>query len=300
MSSIHERVAAARHRLREAGIPSDEADLDARLLAQRALGWDAARLLTRANEQEPAGFLDEYGTLVTRRAAREPMAYVLGRQEFWGLEFEVSAAVLIPRPETELIVDAALETFADPIATIDIADIGTGSGCLAVTLAHERPNARVVASDVSGAALGVAQRNAARHGVSSRVQFLEADLLGGTAQPFDLIVSNPPYVPERDRATLQPEVRDYEPPAALFAGDDGLSVIRRLVDEAAPRLKPKGFVIFEFGFGQADAVRTLVARALDLSLLEVRNDLQGIPRVAIARRSSQSTVQLTGLSTVNC
>lgn len=284
MSTIHARVAAARHRLREAGIPSDEADLDARLLAESALRWDAARLFAHANEQEPAGFVYEYGTLVTRRAAREPMAYVLGRQEFWGLEFEVSVAVLIPRPETELVVDAALETFAGPIASIDIADIGTGSGCLAVTLAHERPNARVVATDVSGAALDVARRNAARHGVSARVQFLEADLLGPIEQPFDLIVSNPPYVPERDRATLQPEVRDYEPPAALFAGDDGLSVIRRLVDNAAVRLKPEGFMIFEFGFGQADAVQAIVAAAPGLALVQVRSDLQRIPRVAIATR----------------
>jgi release factor glutamine methyltransferase len=271
--------------LREAGIPGDEADLDARLLAERVLGWDAARLLTRGDEPEPAGFAHAYDALVVRRAAREPMAYLLGRREFWGLEFDVTPAVLIPRPETELIVEVALATFPEAQATIDIADIGTGSGCLAVTLAHERRAAHIVATDVSPAALDVARRNAAQHAVASRVELIETDLLNGIDRTFDLIVSNPPYVPERDRATLPPEVREHEPSAALFGGSDGLAVVRRLAQHAAPRLKPGGVLIFEFGFGQADSVKEIVSRAPGLGLLDVRSDLQGIPRVAIIERS---------------
>ena len=283
MITIQECVASARQRLRDAGIPGDEADLDARLLAEHVLKWDAARLLTHAAEPEPARFAEQYGEVVTRRAAREPMAYVLGRQEFWGLDFEVSPAVLIPRPETELIVEAALAAFPDSKTPLDIADVGAGSGCLAVALAHERPKARVVAIDLSRAALEVARRNAVRHRVAARIELAEGDLLAGINRAFDLIVSNPPYVPNRDRATLPPEVRDHEPHGALFAGDDGLSVIRRLVDHAVARLKPAGLLIVEFGFGQADAVKALITQTPGLSLLEVRRDLQGIPRVAISR-----------------
>ena len=282
--TVHDRVAGARRRLRDAGIPGDEADLDARFLAECVLDWDAARLLAHANEPEPAGFADTFHALVARRAAREPMAYVVGRQEFWGLEFEVSPAVLIPRPETELIVETALAAFPDAKGALEIADVGVGSGCLAVALAKERPAARVVATDVSSAALDVARRNAARHGVNGRVELVETDLLNGIDRTFDLIVSNPPYVPESDRATLQPEVRDHEPPTALFGGRDGLAVIGRLLNRAAQWLKPNGRVIFEFGFGQSGAVTDLIAHARGLALLAVRDDLQGIPRVAISRR----------------
>jgi release factor glutamine methyltransferase len=282
--TIHERVAAARTRLLAAGLPQPEADLDARLLAQWLLGWDAVRFLTHADETEPAGFHPRYADVVGRRAAREPLAYVTGRQEFFGRSFEVSAAVLIPRPETEAIVEAVLEIDPGLRDPIEVADVGTGSGCLAVTLALERPTARLLATDVSSAALAVARRNAERHGVADRVGFLRADLLDGVQTAFDVIVANPPYVPERDRASLQPEVRDHEPAGALFAADEGLAVIARLLEQAVPRLKPGGRLVFEFGYGQSDRVRAAIGRTLGLSLLEIRRDLQGISRTALVRR----------------
>ena len=282
MTLISARVAAARERLRAAAIPPDEADLDARVLAERILDWDTARYLTNANEEEPEGFAERFEALVARRAGREPTAYIVGRREFCGVDFQVTPAVLIPRPETELIVEAALAAFSRSSGAIDIADVGTGSGCLAVTLARERPASRVLATDISSDALDVARLNARRLGVASRVELLETDLLNGVEREFDLIVSNPPYVPEDDRAQLQPEVRDYEPSRALFAGDDGLSVIRRLIDQVPGRLKPEGRLIFEFGFGQADGIRTLLSNTRSMVLLDLRRDLQGIPRVAIA------------------
>jgi release factor glutamine methyltransferase len=290
MVTIHARVASGRERLRRAGIPPEEADLDARLLAQTLLGWDAARFLTLASDAEPADFAALYEPLVARREGREPLAYITGRQEFWGLEFEVSPAVLIPRPETELIVETALERFPDRHASLEAADVCTGSGCLAVALAHERPGARIVAADVSADALRTARRNVDRHGVAGRVDLVQADVLDGLdgaagTGAVDLIVSNPPYVPDRDRETLQPEVRDHEPPIALFAGEDGLAIIRRLVDQSIDRLKTGGLLIFEFGIGQADAVRELISQRPGLEVLDVKQDLQGIPRTAVARRS---------------
>jgi release factor glutamine methyltransferase len=286
MVTIHMRVAAGRERLRRAAITPDEADLDARLLAQKLLGWDAARFFTSANEGEPADFAALYERLVERRERREPLAYITGHQEFWGLEFEVSPAVLIPRPETELIVEAVLERFPESHASLEAADVCTGSGCLAVALAHERPGVRIVAADVSADALRTARRNADRHRVADRIQFEQADLLDGTGSTaVDLIVSNPPYVPDGDRATLQPEVRDHEPPVALFAGEDGLAIIRRLVDRSTGQLKTGGLLIFEFGVGQADAVRELISQSPGLTMLDVKQDLQGIPRTAVVRRS---------------
>lgn len=285
---IHQHVADARQRLRESGIPAAEADLDARLLAQRILGWDAARLLTSADEEASERFTARYHAVVERRARHEPMAYILGTQEFWGLTFEITPAVLIPRPETEIIVEAALEMFPDPQAALQIADVGTGSGCLAISLAHERSNARVVAVDVSGDAIDVAYANAVRHGVSERITFVGADVLGDPLLDrftFDLIVSNPPYVPESDRATLQPEVRDHEPPGALFAGADGLAVIRPLVAQSVVRLKKGGMLMFEIGVGQADAVRELISSTRGLTMVDLRRDLQGIPRTAVVQRT---------------
>ncbi len=173
-----------------------------------------------------------------------------------------------------------------PIARrpLSIADIGTGSGCLAVALAVERPRATIVATDLSPDALDVARKNAARYGVDGRIRFVQTDLLRDVETSFDLIVSNPPYVPESERAALQPEVRDHEPPMALFAADAGLSVIKRLVGEAAERLRPCGFLIFEFGFGQSDAVQDLLSGHAAFRDIELMSDLQGIPRTAIARK----------------
>jgi release factor glutamine methyltransferase len=286
MTTIHERVAAARQQLREAGISLDEADLDARLLAEHILGWDATEFFTSANGPEPEEFQTAYGRLVERRTRREPLAYITRRQAFWDLVFEVSPAVLIPRPESELIVEAALELYPSSEGVLAIADVCTGSGCLAVALARERSAARVIATDISGAALDVARRNAERHGVADRIEFVRGDLVDPVADPVDLIVCNPPYVNDGDRLGLQPEVRDHEPAIALFGGSDGLHVITRLVDGAPTRLRPGGHLIFEFGFGQDEAIETLIGNARGLRMLGLRRDLQGIARTAVAERRS--------------
>jgi release factor glutamine methyltransferase len=280
-STLHAHVARARERLIDAGIPPDEADLDARLLAEFVLGWTTERFFVDAGSEAPSDFESRYASLMSRRAAREPFAYIVGHQEFWGLEFTVTADVLIPRPETELIVEAVLG-LVEKNAAARIADVGAGSGCLAIAIACERPAAALVATDTSDAALHVAQHNAARHGVADRVHLRRADLLNGVDERFDLIVSNPPYVRERDRAALQAEVR-FEPSGALFAGDDGLDVIRRLVQNAPRWLNAGGTLIFEFGFGQADAVGQLISSTAGLRMIALRRDLQDIPRIAIAR-----------------
>ena len=285
--TIHQRVAWARDELRRAGIPADEAGLDARLLAQFALQWDAARFLIAADESASSTFIAKYDAFIERRRKREPLAYITSTKEFWNSTFEVSPAVLVPRPETELIVEAALELFPDVGSALSIADVCTGSGCLAVALAEERAGATVTATDVSGDALDVARRNAAHHQVGGRVHFIQTDLLQRVEGTFDLIVANPPYVPIGDRALLQPEVRDYEPALALFAGDDGLSIVRRLVEESPAHLKTGGVLIFEFGFDQASIVRQLISRAEGLTMMGLKQDLQGIPRVAIARRNPE-------------
>lgn len=282
--TIHARVVAARQRLRDAGIPPEEADLDARLLAEHVLAWTTERYFVEANEPERGPFAVQYEALVARRAAREPFAYIVGRQEFWGLRFDVTRAVLIPRPETELVVQTALELFPYADAAFRACDVGTGSGCIAVSIARERPRASLAAVDVSDEALRVARRNAERHGVGDRVAFRQGDLLAEAGTGLDLIVSNPPYVAERDRPTIQAEVGRYEPERALFAGPDGLDVIRRLVADAPARLAAGGRLVFEFGFGQADAVADLISRADGLTMVGLRRDLQEIPRVAIARR----------------
>ncbi|MBI3491734.1 MAG: peptide chain release factor N(5)-glutamine methyltransferase [Acidobacteria bacterium] len=283
-SSILARVDEARQRLLEAGVSPNESALDARLLAEHTLGWTAERYFTDANQSEPDDFLSRYAALIARRTAREPVAYIIGRREFWELEFEVTPAVLIPRPSTEFIVEAVLDLFRDPSAPLKIADVCTGCGCVAVAIAHEHRAATVTATDISEAALDVARRNATRHGVADRVTFARSDLLGGVAGTFDVIVANPPYVVDEARPVLQPEVRDYEPGVALFGGNDGLGVITRLVAAAPSRLRPGGYFIFEFGFGQDVEVEQLLERAPALTLLELRRDLDGIARTAVARK----------------
>jgi release factor glutamine methyltransferase len=255
-------------------------------LAQRLLGWDAAQFFTAASDPAPARFATEYDQLVARRAGREPIAYITGRQEFWDLTFEVSPAVLIPRPETELIVEAALELFPDADAPLSIADVCTGSGCLAVALALERPRATLVATDVSAEALDVARRNGTRLGVSDRVRFLLTDLFRDVEGSFDLIVANPPYVRQGDRVSLQPEVRDHEPAVAIFAQDDGLSIIRGLIEQSAAHLKAEGVLMFEFGFGQDVEVEQFIADAPELTLIGLKRDLQGIARTAVAAKNT--------------
>ena len=286
-TEINALIADARRRFLAAGIERDEAALDARLLAQRLLGWDAARLMTHGDEAAAADFARDYERLAARRAFREPLAYITGSREFWNLDIEVTPAVLIPRQETELLIEIALEHF-DHAQPLRILDVCTGSGCVAVGLGREFPKAALVASDISQAALDVARRNLARYGVSARTQCLRTDLLDGIDGPFDLIVSNPPYVPTEDAHGLQPEVRDYEPPAALFAGEDGLHIVRRLVVQAAAALARDGIFIFEFGAGQDKVVAALVEAVPSLTLLDVKHDLQDIPRAAVARKTSRT------------
>ena len=277
-------MAEARGRFREAGLSSKGAELDARLLAQFALGWSAERFITSAHEGEPPEFASRYEALVARRIQREPLAYIVGQQEFWGLPFEVSPAVLIPRSETELIVEVVLELCPHVNGIVTVADLCTGSGNVAVAIATERPAARITATDISQVALDVARQNARRLGVAGRIDFRCTDLLDGLQGPFDVITCNPPYVAERDRPGLQPEVRDHEPDVALFGGSDGFHLVERLVRDAAGYLRPGGHLLFEFGLGQDDRVESLVAETAELRLVELRRDLQGIARTAVVER----------------
>jgi release factor glutamine methyltransferase len=281
--SIHERVAVARQRLRNASVSPGESDLSARLLAEHVLGWTTERFLTDAHGPEPDGFAAAYDRLVERRAGREPLPYIVGLREFWGLSIEVSPDVLIPRPETEIIVQAVLDLHPDRAAALSIADVCTGSGCVAVAIATERPAATLYATDISEAALAVAQRNAARLGVAERIRFARADLLEGLDGRFDLIVANPPYVCDRDGPGLQPEVRN-EPAVALFSGPDGLDAIARLVAQAPSQMRAGAHLIFEFGCGQDIEVERIV-EASELTLVEIRRDLQEIARTMITRRT---------------
>ena len=278
--TIADHLAAARRTLEGGGVSAPEAALDADLLARHVLGWDRAALVSRKRDDAPAAFTAAFAPLIARRAAREPVAYILGEREFWGLPFEVTRDVLIPRPETELIVEEALVAFGGGTPPATVIDVCTGSGCLAVALAREFGGADVIATDVSEAALDVARRNAQRHQVGARIAFRSADLLDGITVRADLIVSNPPYVARRDAAALPPEVRDHEPHVALFAGDDGFDVYRRLLPAAHDRLTRSGRLVIEVGQHQADAVAE-IAEAARLRLDHTRQDLQGITRTLV-------------------
>lgn len=276
-------MAAARARLEAAGIAAGEAALDAELLARHVLQWDRAAYLARRPEVPPAEFAAAYDTLIARRTTREPVAYITGHQEFWGRDFEVAPGVLIPRPETELIVEEALRwaRSRDAATPLRVVDVGTGSGCLAVTLSLEAA-CRVHATDISAAALAIARRNAER--LAADVSFHLGSVLADVPSPADLIVSNPPYVTRAEYAALQPEVRGFEPQAALVAGEDGLDVVREVVAAAAGALAPGGRLLIEIGQGQDEAVARLVSATVPLQLVGVRSDLQGIPRTVVAAR----------------
>jgi release factor glutamine methyltransferase len=221
--------------------------------------------------------------LIARRAGGEPLQYITGHQEFFKLDFEVTPAVLIPRPETELIIEVALELL-DNDPQPYLADIGTGSGCIAISILHELSAARAVATDVSTAALRVAQRNGERHGVADRLALLESDCFSAldASRPFSLIASNPPYISDDELKSLQREV-NCEPRAALAGGLDGLSVIRRLLLEAPQYLRPGGYFVFEIGFRQSEAAEHLIDQRA-WQLLEIRTDLQKIPRTFVLQR----------------
>lgn len=281
-------VARAAATLVAGGFAREDAEADAAVLARHILGWDLAQWLSHHRDRAPASFGTALEAAIARRATREPIAYIIGEREFYGRAFTVGPAVLIPRPETEIVVDESLRILKDaPGRALNLADIGTGSGCLAITLALELPGAHVVATDLSAAALDVARHNARRLGVADRVEFRHGAFFAGAAGPFDLVVSNPPYVAEADRASIMADVVDFEPSMALFSGPQGLSCIRDLVHLAPARLRPEGALIFEFGFGQKAAVEALLSGPA-WRLVDVRDDLQGIPRVAIAQPSSRS------------
>jgi len=278
-------ASAAAARLMQAGWTPEDSRRDATLLARGLLGWDQARWLTEARTEAPADFADRLSPLVARRAGHEPIAYIAGQREFYGRTFAVSPDVLIPRPDTETVVDAALECLVELARPPLVVDVGTGSGCLAITLACERPGIRMVATDTSAAALSVARQNADRLAGPHRIQFREGSLLAGLVETPDGIVSNPPYVRVRERAALPREVLEFEPASALFAGPDGLDVMRALIATAASRLASGGWLVTEIGADQDDEVRALVDAQPALSLVRIGRDIEARPRVLVARRA---------------
>lgn len=254
---------------------------DAELLLLHLIERDRAFLLTHPDLLLTTDQTAQYESWLRRRALHEPIQYILGEQEFFGLTFAVTPDVLIPRPETEHLVEALLARVPHD-RPLRIADVGTGSGAIAVALSYALPEAQVTGLDISEAALAIAKRNAETHHVAGRMRFLTSDVLSAVAsERFDAIVSNPPYVAEADRASLEPQVRDYEPSGALFAGTSGLDVYERLIPEAHAALEPGGWLLMEIGQGQRDALTQLLSGWNNVGFID---DLQGIPRVACARR----------------
>ena len=289
--SLHDILREAREQLVAAGIRPDEASIDVDLYARTILGWNRAQLLVEQHGPAPGALEPTFSDWVARRTRREPTAYIVGVREFWGLDLLVTPAVLIPRPETELVVEEALRVMqggSAPNGRYRMADIGTGSGCVAVAVAHERADCDIVATDISIEALDVARRNAARHGVSDRVTFVATSFLDGVDAEFDLITANPPYVKEGDAPALSAEVR-HEPTVALFGGASGLQAVVAVLEAAAGRLVRDGWLLMEFGYGQDDAVEGLVAAVPSLRLERIRQDLQGIPRTAVIQKDCSRT-----------
>jgi release factor glutamine methyltransferase len=286
--------------LRATGTPSNT--LAAEVLLIHVLRRDRAWMYSHHEEILDPGVAHKYFALIARRAAGEPTQYITGHQEFWGLDFEVTPAVLIPRPETEHVMEVALARLGErglkihmdtgaPRQTLRVADVGTGSGCLAVALAYELPHAQVIATDISAAALEIAKRNAARHNVTDRIEFVETDLLSALPNIpddgpyFDLIVSNPPYIAESEAAALPREVRDHEPHSALFGGPTGFEVYDRLVAESETRLRDRGILVLELGHESAAHVQSLFdAAPAAWTKVAVTMDLAGIPRVLATER----------------
>jgi len=264
-----------------AGPHPDRARRDAEILLLHILGCNRAALFARWKQVLAEPELQAMNGLILRRLAGEPIQYILGEAEFYGLSFRVTPDVLIPRPETEHLVEKALHAAAS-FSAPRIVDIGSGSGAIAIALAHHLPLAAVTSIDFSAPALAIAQENARRNGADC-IRFLLGDLLAPVrSEQFEVVVSNPPYVPTADRPTLAVEVRDYEPALALFAGDDGLSIYRRLIPAAHSVLVSGGFLLLEIGYGQQAAIGSLF-EAYGFDDIEFVPDLRGIPRVACAR-----------------
>ncbi len=269
------------------GIPN--ARLDAEVLLSRIMNKDRVWIFTHGSDVLDAASSKLFDDAISRRSRREPLQYLTGKQEFWGLEFMITPDVLIPRPETELIIESAIHAEKDRNRILRIIDLCTGSGCIAVSLAKELPQARILATDTSSQALSVARGNARRHGVADRIRFFEGDLFGPLEEldirgQVDIIASNPPYIPSGDFSTLQPEVRDYEPAMALFAGPEGTEVQRRIIDEAPDFLTKHGRLIMEMGLGQAAALAGLIRRREDYGSYKILKDLAGIDRVIVAQK----------------
>jgi release factor glutamine methyltransferase len=279
--AVSEALREAESALHAAGVPT--ARLDAEVLLAKAMGLDRGGVYARLAEALPAAARDRYRAMIDRRRRREPVAYITGAREFWSLPIAVTRDVLVPRPETELLVEVAAGLLAHHPAPL-LCDVGTGSGCLAVAVARQLPRARVLGTDLSLAALALARRNASAHGVADRVFFSATDLFAGLAarDRFDAVLSNPPYL-----AAQQPREAElaWEPPSALAAGRDGLDVIRRLLGGVVRFLRPGGAVLMEFGLGQDRAVRRLAAEA-GLTAVDVWEDLAGVPRVLVARKKN--------------
>ena len=283
-TSIAEAILQGAHQLRQAGVA--EARREAGSLVAFVLDRDRSFILSHAEDPIDEDQTARLRLYLQRRAQGEPLQYIIAHQEFFGLDFEVTRDVLIPRPETELLIESALKLARARASAPFICDVGTGSGCIVISLLHElceTPGVRAIALEISPAALAVAKRNAARHAVIEQIDFVISDCFGALdpANPlqsrFDLIVSNPPYVEEHALLGLQREVRDFEPQVALAAGADGLAVIRRLLVDAGSFLKTGGHFLFEIGFDQRERVEQLIDRN-SWKLLDIYNDLQGIPR----------------------
>ena len=283
MATIRELVDEGRRRLH--GAVTEAPGREARLLLGHVLGRDEVALLTHDDCAANADETRHYRELLSRRERGEPAAYLLGRKEFFGRDFAVDERVLIPRPETEAVVEIALG-LAWPEETRAL-DVGTGSGAIALTLAAERPRWRLVATDLSLDALACARRNRSRLDLEERVALVRADVAAAfDPLAFDLVVSNPPYVDPAEPELVAPDVRTYEPHLALFAEDGGLAVVARLV-ALARSLREGAFLVSEFGFGQRDRVLALAAAAPELEVVEVRDDAAGIPRVVVFNRTGR-------------
>ena len=277
---LREALTSATDRLTEAGVTNPRRD--AELLLMFALGRDRAYIFGHPEHPLTESEATRYDEAISKRLQGMPPQYITGRQEFWGMDFIVSPAVLIPRPETEHLVEVVLE-LARGIEHPRIVDVGTGSGCIALALAEELPNAELYAVDVSPEALEVARENARRHHLGQRIDFRCSNLLDAFPQEnsFDFVVSNPPYISELEKNQLQTEVHDFEPHLALFSGPSGYEVIERLVQQAANVLKPGGWLAMEIGAGQETKLRQLLS---GWPQVQFTNDLRGIPRVVAARR----------------
>jgi release factor glutamine methyltransferase len=285
--TIAEAINSAAKQLSGVGIT--DARFDAELLLRYVLNKDRAWLLAHIQDSLSAESLTSFQTLVVRREKREPVQHIIGTQEFWGLEFLVTPDVLIPRPETELIIETVLADKERLAGESTIVDLCTGSGCIAISLAEEFPSARIFATDRSAAALAIARKNAQQLDCAGRIRFFEGDLFQPLAEldlhgRVDIIVSNPPYVPDGVRTSLQPEVRDYEPALALFGGVDGTDLHRRIIQAAPEFLKKQGLLVMEIGIDQAETLKQVVHEDGRYYSSEVRKDLAGIDRVIAVQK----------------